>query len=140
MISEKIYSQIKMHTTFLNFIFFRFILVYIEYIHKTPNILHRRIHYIMFSHPNCCEKLMLFILQQNARPRKYIIETNESSLSNFIHKQPYCYRSWFQTEKKHSPVYTNTHNSFSRYLNRPNSWCSLGRQRSKKRTRVDSSV
>lgn len=55
---------------------------------------------------------MLFILQQNARPRKNIIETNESSLSNFIHKQPYCYRSWFQTEKKHSPVYTNTHNSF----------------------------
>lgn len=51
MISEKIYSQIKMHTTFLNFIFFRFILVYIEYIHKTPNILHRKIHYIMFSHP-----------------------------------------------------------------------------------------
>lgn len=97
MISEKIYSQIKMHTTFLNFIFFRFILVYIEYIHKTPNILHRRIHYIMFSHPNCYEKLMLFILQQNARPRKYIIETNESSLSNFIHKQPYCYRSRFQT-------------------------------------------
>lgn len=40
---------------------------------------------------------MLFILQQNARPRKNIIETNESSLSNFIHKQPYCYRSRFQT-------------------------------------------
>lgn len=52
---------------------------------------------------------MLFILQQNARPRKYIIETNESSLSNFIHKQPYCYRSWFQTEKNiHRYIPTHT--------------------------------
>lgn len=52
---------------------------------------------------------MLFILQQNARPRKNIIETNESSLSNFIHKQPYCYRSWFQTlirEGKETPTHT----------------------------------
>lgn len=57
---------------------------------------------------------MLFILQQSARPRKYIIETNESSLSNFIHKQPYCYRSRFQTliregKETFTGIYIPTH-------------------------------
>lgn len=51
---------------------------------------------------------MLFILQQNARPRKYIIETNESSLSNFIHKQPYCYRYGFK-RKRNIHRYIPTH-------------------------------